>query len=629
LQETEEEFPTVIMGDFTLGLTIIVGWDYFSGEETLEEVATTIADSVSSDLENVQVLASNGTTLQDGTPAHSITVTGMETENQLQVRVVVAQRGARVYIAIASAPMRSFEARERTIDAVIGSLSLTALRPYDVDRNTALVLASSEPYDLDPATTESSAAGMLGDLFSGLVTLNTDMQVAPDLAQSWDISADGRTYTFHLHPDAVFHDGRPVTAADFKYSWERAADPKTESQKARTYLGDILGVKEKLDGQADEIAGVVVIDDHTLQVTIDAPKVYFLAKLTWPVAFVVDRSNVERRGIDDWWRTPNGAGPFRLKKWDDDVIILARNDAYYGPIPKLEHIVFLIEAGPTFLLYESGDVDMSGVPSDLVERVQDPADPLHAELHTVPNFCTTRIAFDVSRPPFDDLLVRRAFSYAVDREQIIEVAWNGVVVPAIGPLPPGMPGYSPDLTGYDFNPDQARELLAQSSYGDAANLPPLTFTESGYTEPDPSVAALLQTWEEVFGIQIEVELLEPRSFIYELREHHGHLFMMGWCADYPDPENFLDVLYHSASEENWSGYNNPQVDSLLEQARTERDPAARLALYHQVEQMIVDDAPEIWLSHGVSRQLRKPYVHGYVLTPLGVPQSQFIYLDPH
>jgi oligopeptide transport system substrate-binding protein len=481
---------------------------------------------------------------------------------------------------------------------------------------------------MDPATTESGPASYMGYIFSGLVTFSTDLQAQPDLAQRWDISQDGRTYTFYLHPDAVFHDGRPVTAADVKYSWERAADPDTESNKTRTYLGDIVGVEEKLDGQADEISGVVVIDEHTLQVTIDEPKVYFLAKLNWPVAFVVDQENVEQGG-EEWWREPNGTGPFSLETWQEDVMIFTRHEAYYGPTPKLEHIVYLLQAGPSFRLYESGEVDMTGVPIDLLDRVQDPSDPLHDDLRTIANLCTGRIVLDTSQPPFDDPLVRQAFSYAVDREKVIEVALQGAVEPAVGPLPPGMPGYSNDLIGYSFDPEQALELIAQSTYGDPANLPPITFTGSGYTELDSDEIAMIETWEQVFGIEIEIELLEPIGYIYQLQDQHGQMFPLGWCADYPDPQNFLDVLYHSTSEENWSHYDNPQVDALLEQARTQRDPETRLSLYRQAEQMILVDAPEIWLSHGISRQLVKPYVHGYVLTSLSVQQSQYIYLDPH
>jgi oligopeptide transport system substrate-binding protein len=295
----------------------------------------------------------------------------------------------------------------------------------------------------------------------------------------------------------------------------------------------------------------------------------------------------------------------------------------------LEHVVYLIDAGPSSMLYENGEIDLAGVGSSLVERVRDPEDPLHDELHTTARLCTLRVVLDQTRPPFDDPQVRQAFSYAVDREMLAEVIAKGMIQPASGPLPPGMPGYTAGLQGYGFDVDQARALMAQSSYGDAANLPPLTFTDGGYQEPGSDVVALVEGWEEAFGIEIEVELLDPMSYVQEVKDHHGHMFSMGWCADYPDPQNFLDVLYHSQSEENLGHYANAEVDAWLEQARTERDTEARLALYRQAEELIVADAAAIWISHSTGHLLIKPYVHGYQLLPIGVPQWQNVSLDPH
>jgi len=629
MTETGDPFPALTITDPDGQIMALAGWDYYPEEiSSLEEMAGTLAEEIAAEIGGVGMTTTQPITLAGGIPAYQVTLLSTQ-EPPVQLQIVVAARGARVYFLLIAAQASAFEERARTIEAIIGSLTLTALRPYDVDRNTALILAGSEPYDLDPATTESSAGGYMGYLFSGLVRFNTELQVVPDLAERWEISPDGRTYTFFLRPHALFHNGRPVTAADVKYSWERAASPEIGSPKVSTYLGDIVGLRERLAGQADEIAGVVVVDEHTLQVTIDAPKVYFLAKLTWPVAFVVDRENVEKGDGEKWWRQPNGTGPFRLERWDDHVMVLTRHEAYYGPLPKLEHLVYLLDAGPSLRLYESGDIDMAGVPTDLVERVEDPTDPLHDEYHAVTDLCTIRVTLDASRPPFDDPLVRQAFSYAVDREKLLDVVFKKTAIPAAGPLPPGMPGYNPELKGYRFDPDHARELIARSSYGDPSNLPPLTFTDSGYTEADPTTMALIETWEQVFGIDIQVELLEPFGFVQKVRDHHGHMFSLAWCADYPDPQNFLDVLYHSQSEENLGRYRNPQVDLLLEQARTERDPAARLALYRQAEQRIVDDAAEIWLAHNISRMLIKPYVHGYLLLPVDVPQMQNVYLDPH
>ncbi|GAI18450.1 unnamed protein product, partial [marine sediment metagenome] len=171
-----------------------------------------------------------------------------------------------------------------------------------------LNLYGIDPLTLDPAVSgEMTSHEYIMQLFGGLVRLDDNLEPAPDIAQSWQVSDDGKTYTFYLREDVRFHDGRGVKAEDFKYSWERACDPETGSYTAATYLGDIVGVREVLAGESKEISGVRVIDDYTLQVTIDAPKSYFLSKLTYPTAFVVDRANADIGG--EWWRTPNGTGP--------------------------------------------------------------------------------------------------------------------------------------------------------------------------------------------------------------------------------------------------------------------------------------------------------------------------------
>jgi len=189
-----------------------------------------------------------------------------------------------------------------------------------------LTIYGASPSTLDPARCmDATSAGFIVEIFSGLVTLDDDLNVVEDIAESYEISPDGRTYTFHLREGVTFHSGKEVKASDFKYSIERAADPQTRSQVAEAYLGDIVGVKEKLRGEADEVGGIRVVDEKTIEITIDAPKAYFLAKLTHPSAYVVDRENVESGG--DWWKHPDGTGPFKLGEWKQgQQIVLERNE---------------------------------------------------------------------------------------------------------------------------------------------------------------------------------------------------------------------------------------------------------------------------------------------------------------
>jgi oligopeptide transport system substrate-binding protein len=494
--------------------------------------------------------------------------------------------------------------------------------------NQALVLAGGEstnPREYDPATTHGSGDKLV---YSGLVAFDPQLNLTPDIAETWDVSPDGRVYTFHLRENARFHDGRAVTAQDFVYSWERALSLELASDTALTYLGDIVGARKMAAGQAENVAGLQALDEHTLQVTIDAPKPYFLLKLTYPTAFVVDKANVESGG--EWFRTPNGTGPFKMIEWRsfEQITYQANPDFYLGE-PSIPYVIVQLYSGVGLRLYEAGDVDLTGIGYYTVDRFLDPTEPLHNELLTGVDLCTGYVVFDVTQPPFDDVKVRQAFSMAFDRQKYIDVVLSGRALPAIGIFPPGLPGFNIGLQGLHHDPERARQLLAESSYGGAENLPPIVFTDAGigsYIGAD--VAAMAQMWQQTLGVTITVENLEPNFYYDKIYSgEHGQLFSGGWCADYPDPENFADVLFHSESAQNSGGYSNPKLDTLLEAARVEQDVGKRIAMYQQAEQMIVDDAPVLFTTHSLSYLLVKPYVKGYVFTPIDVPIERYMWLE--
>jgi oligopeptide transport system substrate-binding protein len=238
------------------------------------------------------------------------------------------------------------------------------------------------------------------------------------------------------------------------------------------------------------------------------------------------------------------------------------------------------------------------------------------------------IGLNSSQPPFDDLLVRQAFSYAFDRERFISGLLKGNALPAFGLLPPGMPGYNGRLQGYEYDPERARALLAQAGYSDPADFPTITYMASGYGSVSSSVTAVITMWQETLGVTIEPVLVEPSSFLDELYSGNvGNIYGRGWCADYPDPENFLDILFHTGSQQNLDGYSNPEIDRLLEAARIEPDVAARMALYAEIEQRLVDDAPAIFTTHSLSAELVSPRLENYLLTPIGVAQWQGVSIE--
>ncbi len=493
-----------------------------------------------------------------------------------------------------------------------------------------LNLYNIDPLTLDPAiSSEMTSHGYIMQLFSGLVRLDGNLEPAPDIAERWQISDDGKTYTFYLRENIRFHDGREVKAEDLKYSWERASDPGTGSQTATSYLGDIVGVKEMLAGKANEISGVRVIDDYTLQVTIDAPKSYFLSKLTYPTAFVVDRANVQSGR--EWWRQPNGTGPFKLRQWDENsLLVLEENELYYGEMAKIDMVAFHLWAGLPMNMYETGEIDAAGVSLDYIDRVTDKTGPCYQELKVIPELSFAYIGFNTTKPPFDDANIRRAFSQAIDKDKLVSLVFKDMMQPADGILPPGMPGFNEGLTGLDFDIEKAKELIATSRYGDVSKLPPITLTTMGWGGLiSRGLEAIISEWRQNLGVEVKVRQLEPQRFLYHLKEEKDEMFDMGWVADYPHPQNFLEVLFHSGAENNYGEYRNPEVDALLEKAGLEQDWEMSLALYQQAEQKLVADAASLPLWFGQNYVLVKPFVKGYNLNPMGFIMLNKVSVEAH
>jgi len=499
--------------------------------------------------------------------------------------------------------------------------------PTATQEKGTLNLWDSGPITLDPAVSgESTSQAYVMQIFSGLVRLGVDANPAPDIAERWQITDNGQTYTFYLRHGVKFQDGKEITARDFKYSWERACLPETNSHTASTYLGDIIGVKEVLEGKATVISGVEIIDDHTLKVTIDAPKVYFLSKLTYPVTFVVDKANVESG--KDWWMKPNGTGPFKLTEWEKgEKLVLEPNEFYYDQ-PANVKVIFHLLAGIPMAMYEMGELDVTQVSELSIDRATDKRGPFYNELNVFPELSFFYIGFNSQKPPFDDVNIRRAFCYAVNKERIIKIILKDMVAKADGILPPGMPGYNDNLQGLDYDVAKAKSLIASSKYGSVANLPPITLTDSGLGgDIDEYLGALIQDWKANLGIQVSVRQLEPEIYSYYLNEEVDQMYVGGWIADYPDPQNFLDILFHTGAEYNTGNYSNAQVDTLLDQAGIEQNETTRFSLYQQAEQKIIDEAACLPLSFGKTFLLVKPYVKNYTLDVQGIPTLKEVYVS--
>ncbi len=594
-----------------------------SSTVTLGERLQQVLDTITPYLSASFTLERDGTvTLPSGLEAARATVRTSRDGVAWEHRVQVAQRRLVTVALELSGPTATATAQATDWGATLDSLVLFSPAPYGVARNRSLTIAWSDPITLDPALSREGRSHLyVAHLFSGLVRLDADMQPAPDLAERWEVDATGTVYTFTLRDGLTFHDGGPLTAQDVAYSLERAADPALRSPTAALYLGDIVGVADKLAGQADSLAGVEVVDERTVRITIDAPKAYFLAKLAYPTAAVVDRRSASRDPYGWWERTPLvGSGPYMLKEWDEGAsVVLERFEDYHQPA-MLEFVVLAFNAGPSMAAYEADLVDVAFIGGADVDRAEDPASGMGGQLRIFPQLNTHYLGFNTRKAPFDDPQVRRAFALAVDAERLAEVVYGNLVTPARGLLPPGLPGFDPALEGIGHDPAGARAALAASRYGGPDGPPAVVFTTAGTGSITPDLELLIAGWREALGVEVSVRQLDPAAYYYRLADEVDGLFDFGWIADYPDPENFLDLLLHSGAVENNIGrYASPVFDGLLERARTEQDHDERMSLYQEAERVLLADAAIAPLFHAPDYVLVRPNVDGFSVSPLGIP----------
>ncbi len=487
-----------------------------------------------------------------------------------------------------------------------------------------------DPITLDPATVgDVDSSAYVVEIYRGLVSFDKNLKIVPEIAQSWDTSSDGKVYTFHLRQDAKFQDGRPVTADDVKYSLERAANPQTRSTTAPLYLGDIVGFMDKYTGKAQDVSGVKVKDNYTVEIDIAQPVAYFLAELTYPSSYIVDKNNVEG-GSQPWYLKPNGTGPYKLQSWTQgQQIVLVKNPNYYGdPKPSVDEVDFTLGGGSPMTLYENGELDATRVGVTDIDRVQDTSNPLNKELSTWPQLSTGFLVFNVKKAPFDDPNVRKAFAMCVDRQKLNDVVDKKMDVVATGILPQSFPGFNESLKGIAYDPTQAKQLLAQSKY--AGKLPDITWNTSGTGgTTGPGTQAIAEMLKTCTGANISIEQTDFATYLSQINGTNiqFQMFDIGWSADYVDPNDFLGLLFRCNSSQNWSGYCNPDVDKLIDQASLEKDDAKRIQLYQQAEQKIMADVPVLPLAYSKDYWLVKPYVKGFIDPPLIISKLKYITLS--
>lgn len=480
------------------------------------------------------------------------------------------------------------------------------------------------PIDEEPRSIEPGMSIMLQDylialnLHVGLFRYDSKSTLNPYLVRDWSLSPDRLTYTFLLHDNFKWHNGQPVTAADFKAGWERHLDPKLNAWGAN-YLSDIAGAREMLDGKATTLAGVEAVDAHTLKVKLIHPDPRFIAQLGTTPTWVAPADSTVK-GEARWKKAPEGGGPFRFVEWQtrSRLVLEANNDA--SPRPFLDRIEFLIVPDPATALnmYRNGQLDIVPVTAgELPGILRDPV--LSHEIHSWPAAQLIVVGLNGKKiPAFKDLRIRKAFMHAIDRQAICHQVLFDSWTPAAEFIPEGMPGHEGGKT-IAYDPELARKLMAEAGFPNGRGFPATTLATVGATEAT-AAAAIAAQLDRNLGIKVDVQRYEPSDMYQGLLSRRWDLFLGGRNADYMSPEQLLFRLLHSHTAENYIDYVNPKLDAVIDRALSAANPKEEMALWQEANQIAIDDAALIPIAYGKFIYLVKPGVAGFssnLLGPLG------------
>jgi oligopeptide transport system substrate-binding protein len=481
---------------------------------------------------------------------------------------------------------------------------------------------------MDPDTNSLLAINML---YSGLVRTNQNLQVVPDQA-TWQISADQKVYTFKLLPYIKFSDGTPVTAQTYVYSWTRALLPAMGSDNALFWESPIEGADAVHSGKTTTFAGVKALDDYTLQVTLTQPTPYFLAELSNPLFYPVNQKLIDRYGEKDWTQhvvgSGVGTGPFIVKQWEHNVkMLFVPNPYYYGHKTRLAMVdmYFVNDPGIAYETYRANEGDFIW---GLDQGDQEGAIGTHGFVQ-VPLLQTDALFFNVTAPPFNNVAVRQAFAYAIDKPGLASTIFKNTVVPASTIIPPGMSGYQPNYTGITLDKKKAKELF-QSVYPDPNTVPPITFSYPTSLVSTQEAELLQYMWKVGLGVQVQLRAIEPTAYNDELQQHLVQFGFINWSADYADPYDCLALNLLSTASNNVGEWSNQQFDQDIMQAEL-LEGNARLALYDKAEQIAISNAAWVPLYYPTMAAIIPSWVHGVTLNGEGLYTGDWsgVYVSAH
>ena len=466
-----------------------------------------------------------------------------------------------------------------------------------------------DPRSLDPAlSTDVPTGRAVSYLFDGLTRFTAEAAVEPSLAERWEMSADGRQYTFHLRRGVTFHDGTPLVARQVLASFQRVLDPKTRGGRGWP-LYPIRGARDYADGKATSIAGLAAPDDSTVVVTLDEPLAFFPKLLAMPVAAIVP----ENPGAD-FGQKPVGTGPWKLVEWrHDDYLLFAANEKYWAGRPKADSLMARIIPEPSTAVaeFESGNVDVLYIP-EAETREWEQTDEKKARLQSAPALRLWYAALNTTRGPLKDARVRRAMNHAVDKNAILQQLIGGRGQVAAGVIPPSLVGAQAGAARQPYAHDVARAkaLLAEAGFPNGIDV-------ELWVSQDPAFARVAQTLQGYLGeagIRAKIVQRDASSVREASRAGNVDVHMKDWWADYPDAENFLYPLLHSSNAGaggNVSFYANPRYDDIVSRARREPDEARRQALYREADAIAFEDAPLLFLFFYNELYAVQPWITGF------------------
>lgn len=479
-------------------------------------------------------------------------------------------------------------------------------------------------------------------LYQGLTDLDDKLETVPGAAESWQYNEDATQLVFTLRDGLIYSDGSVLNAARFAYSLMRNIDPITAGEYA-SITDEIAGapewrgcgedaatcdeakaaVAESIKASHADGAECTGYEDAactTLTLTFSKPAPYFHTVSSLWVTYPAKEELITAGG-EIWWQDAAnhiGNGPFIYESQEPSVKsrFIPNPNYWEGVVKYAIEYSYITDSAVSFEAYKNNEFDIVGLAAEDLEVVKADAD-LSQQMVSYPGSCTFAVMFHQQKEPFTDPKVREAFAYALDRDAWVTDVLRGLGSPTLTWIPPGYPGYDAEEKRWGYDPEKAKQMLAESTYGSVEGLPEITATFSDTPRNRTRNEWLVAKWKEVLGVDIKLDPVEPTTYTALTKDINTapQMFILGWCADYPDPQNWLSVYWKTGAFGERIGYTNPDLDAMLNEADVTLDATKRMELYANAQRLLTDGIPVAYMWNNLNTYMVKPWVKGIVTTP--------------